>query len=123
MYAESPVLCSCPLYSHAFLKLGLLGTGCHMQLSDAVSKLAAITESLLYTDLKHPTICHSDQEDTGRTCVLIILRAAFPGTLSVCTQDGGTVCLHALWDTSTDSSLCSSDKILGSLILPSVMSW
>lgn len=47
MYA----LCFCPLYSHAFLKLGLLGTGCHMQLSDAVSKAAAITESISFCTL------------------------------------------------------------------------
>lgn len=51
VYAESPALCSCPLYSHAFLKLGLLGTRCHMQLSDAVSKLAAITESTPFCTL------------------------------------------------------------------------
>lgn len=64
--------------------MGLLGTGCHRQLSDAVSKAAAFTVSPLHLslpDLKHP-ICQSEQEDTD--CVLIILRVAFPGTLSKC---------------------------------------
>lgn len=65
--------------------MGLLGTGCHRQLSDAVSKAAGTTmnppPSVPSPDLKHP-ICQSEQADTGRTCVLIILRVAFPGTLS-----------------------------------------
>lgn len=67
------------------VSVGLLGTGCHRQLSDAVSKAAGTTmnptPSVPSPDLKH-SICQSEQVDTGRTCVLIILRVAFPGTLS-----------------------------------------
>lgn len=67
------------------VSVGLLGTGGHRQLSDAVSKAAGTTmtppPSVPSPDLKHP-ICQSEQAGTGRTCVLIILRVAFPGTLS-----------------------------------------
>lgn len=102
--------------------MGLLGTGCHRQLSDAVSKATGTIMNpppcVPSPDLKH-SICQSEQAGTGRTCVLIILRVAFPGTLSE-SQNArrmGAQSVYMPCGTPPQTPLSSSDGILGSPFL------